>query len=108
MYTKFRWIWKKLKNVAKGEFKLWDEDDELEKKKKIQKDFKPLVEWWKKLLGEKVETITVSQRLVDSPCIIVSTEHGYSASMERIQRAQAFAAQDKMTAQYLYGKKQWK
>ena len=98
---------KKLKNVAKGEFKLWDEDDETEKKKekKIKEDFKPLVDWWKKLLDKKIEKIEISKRLIDSPCIIVSTEHGYSASMERIQKAQAFATQDKATAQYLYGKK---
>ncbi|MBQ3823242.1 MAG: hypothetical protein II807_09390, partial [Thermoguttaceae bacterium] len=72
--------------------KLWeDDDDELIKKKekKIEKDFKPLIEWWKKLLGAKVENIIVSQRLVDSPCIVVGNEHGYSASMERIQKAQA-------------------
>ena len=98
---------KKLKNVAKGEFKLWEEDEELQKKKekKIEKDFKPLIEWWKKLLGPKVENIIVSQRLTDSPCIMVGTEHGYSASMERIQKAQAFAQQDKITAQFLYARK---
>ena len=98
---------KKLKNVAKGEFKLWEEDEELQKKKekKIEKDFKPLIEWWKKLLGPKVENIIVSQRLTDSPCIMVGTEHGYSASMERIQKAQAFANQDKITAQFLYARK---
>ena len=98
---------KKLKNVAKGEFKLWEDDDELAKKKekKIEKDFKPLIEWWKKLLGAKVENIIVSQRLVDSPCIMIGTEHGYSASMERIQKAQAFANQDKITAQFLYARK---
>ena len=98
---------KKLKNVAKGEFKLWEEDEELQKKKekKIEKDFKPLIEWWKKLLGAKVENIIVSQRLVDSPCIMIGTEHGYSASMERIQKAQAFANQDKITAQFLYARK---
>ena len=98
---------KKLKNVAKGEFKLWEEDEELQKKKekKIEKDFKPLIEWWKKLLGAKVENIIVSQRLTDSPCIMVGTEHGYSASMERIQKAQAFANQDKITAQFLYARK---
>ena len=98
---------KKLKNVAKGEFKLWEEDEELQKKKekKIEKDFKPLIEWWKKLLGAKVENIVVSQRLTDSPCIMVGTEHGYSASMERIQKAQAFANQDKITAQFLYARK---
>ena len=98
---------KKLKNVAKGELKLWEEDEELQKKKekKIEKDFKPLIEWWKKLLGAKVENIIVSQRLTDSPCIMVGTEHGYSASMERIQKAQAFANQDKITAQFLYARK---
>ena len=69
--------------VAKGEFKLWeDDDDELIKKKekKIEKDFKPLIEWWKKLLGAKVENIIVSQRLVDSPCIVVGNEHGGNKS----------------------------
>ena len=98
---------KKLKNVAKGEFKLWEEDEELQKKKekKIAKDFKPLIEWWKKLLGPKVENIIVSQRLTDSPCIMVGTEHGYSASMERIQKAQAFGKQDKITEQFLYARK---
>ena len=98
---------KKLKNVAKGELKLWDEDDEIEKKKekKIKEEFKKLIDWWKKLLEKKVENIDISKRLIDTPCIIVSTEHGYSASMERIQKAQAFATQDKATAQYLYGKK---
>jgi len=98
---------KKLKNVAKGELKLWDEDEELEKKKeeKIKKEFKVLVDWWKKLLGDKVEKIELSKRLVETSCIIVSTEHGYSASMERIQKAQAFTNPDKQSASYLYGKK---
>lgn len=98
---------KKLKNVAKGDLKLWDEDEELEKKrdKAIQNKFKILVDWWKKLLGSKVDKISVSKRLVDTPCIIISSEHGYSASMERIQKAQAFANQDKASSGYLYGKK---
>lgn len=98
---------RKLKNVAKGDLKLWDEDEELEKKreKAIQNKFKILVDWWKKILGSKVDKITISKRLVDTPCIVVSSEHGYSASMERIQKAQAFANQDKASAGYLYGKK---
>lgn len=98
---------KKLKNVAKGDLKLWDEDEELEKKrdKAIQSKFKILVDWWKRLLGAKVDKITVTKRLVDTPCIVISSEHGYSASMERIQKAQAFANQDKASAGYLYGKK---
>lgn len=99
---------KKLKNVAKGDLKLWDEDDEeLSKKKdkKIKEEFTSLLAWWKKILGDKVEKIEVSKRLVDTPCIVVSSEHGYSASMERIQKAQAFNNQDKASATYLYGRK---
>jgi heat shock protein 90kDa beta len=99
---------KKLKNVAKGDLKLWDEDDEelsKKKEKKIKEEFTSLVAWWKKILGDKVEKIEVSKRLVDTPCIVVSSEHGYSASMERIQKAQAFNNQDKASATYLYGRK---
>ena len=46
---------KKLKNVAKGEIKL-DEDDEDQKKKeaKIKETYKPLLTWWKSLLENKV------------------------------------------------------
>jgi len=98
---------KKLKNVAKGDLKLWDEDEDAEKKrdKQIKQDFEILVDWWKKLLKDKVDKIEISKRLVDTPCIIVSSEHGYSASMERIQKAQAFTNQDRASHGYLYGKK---
>lgn len=99
---------KKLKNVSKGDLKLWDEDDEelsKKKEKKIKEEFTSLLAWWKKILGDKVEKIEVSKRLVDTPCIVVSSEHGYSASMERIQKAQAFNNQDKASATYLYGRK---
>jgi len=98
---------KKLKNVAKGDLKLWDEDEYAEKKrdKQIKQDFEILVDWWKKLLNNKVDKIEISKRLVDTPCIIVSSEHGYSASMERIQKAQAFTNQDRASHGYLYGKK---
>jgi heat shock protein beta len=98
---------KKLKNVAKGDLKLWDEDEELEKKreKAISAKFKILIDWYKRILKEKVDKVVVSKRLTDTPCIIVSSEHGYSASMERIQKAQAFANQDKASSGYLSGKK---
>jgi len=98
---------KKLKNVAKGDLKLWDEDEDLVKKKekKMKEEFKILVDWWKKVLGKQVEKIELSKRLVETPCIVVSSEHGYSASMERIQKNQAFTNQDKASASYLYGKK---
>jgi heat shock protein beta len=98
---------KKLKNVAKKDLKLWDEDEENEKKrqKKINEFYKVLTEWWKQRLGKNVEGIEISRRLVDKPCIVVSSEHGYSANMQRIQESQAFTNSDKANASYLYGRK---
>jgi len=49
--------------------------------------FKPLTEWWKKLLSTDLEDVRVSSRLVDHPVVIVSSEHSYSANMERISKS---------------------
>jgi len=52
---------KKLKNVAKGELKL-DEDDEETKKRdqKVKESYKPLLSWWKKLLDNKVKIFIIN------------------------------------------------
>jgi len=83
---------KKLVNVGKGEFKM-PEDDDLERKKlkKLKKMFQPLTDWWKKILSSELENVQVSSRLVDDPCVIVSTDYGNSANMERISKAQAYS-----------------
>jgi heat shock protein beta len=95
----------KVQNAAKGDLKLFEEEDTEKKKlKKLQDMFKPLTEWWRKHLGKNVEKVEVGTRLTDSPCAISTSEYGYSANMERISRAQAFANQDKMAA-YLLARK---
>jgi len=49
---------KKIVNVAKGDIKL-PEENELERKKikKLKKMFKPLTDWWKKLLSAELENV---------------------------------------------------
>jgi len=86
---------KKLVNVAKGDFKM-PVDDELEKKKlkKLKKMYEPLTDWWKSELKDQLESVTVSERLVDDPCVVVATNYGSSAYMERIQKAQAYGQRD--------------
>ena len=95
----------KIQNAAKGEIKSF-EDAEIEKKKlkKLQELYKPLTDWWKKHLGKRVEKVEVATRLTESPCVISTSEYGYSANMEKISRSQAFANQDKM-ASYLLARK---
>lgn len=87
---------KKLVNIAKGDFKFPEDELERRKTKQLKKIYDPLTTWWRRVISDQVEAVTISQRLVEDPCAVVASEHGYSPNMERISRAQAFASQDRM------------
>jgi len=81
----------------------FDDDDEEEKKlKKLQEMHKPLTDWLKETLGSKIEKAVVTNRLLETPAVIVSSQYGWSTNMERIMKAQTMGSNDKsqsMTSQ---------
>lgn len=66
--------------------------------------YKPLVDWYKKHLGKNVEKVSISQKLDDAPLYIFTSQYGYSAQMEKINKAQAFQNNEK-AAGYMLAKK---
>merc|ERR1712038_867901 len=77
-----------------------------EEKKQQEEDkasFSELCKKVKDILGSKVEKVVISDRMVGSPCSLVTGEFGWSANMERIMRAQAL--RDNTMSQYMMAKK---
>eukprot|EP00731_Ephydatia_muelleri_P000263 Em0001g263a len=99
---------KKFQNVAKEGLEFADEAESAkEKLKELQETYQPLTDWLKdQALSDVVEKAVVSNRLVDSPCALVASQYGWSGNMERIMRAQAYAAgKDSNTDFYMKQKK---
>jgi len=76
------------------------DDDEVEEKKlkKLSETHKKLTDWLKETLGSKVEKAVVSNRLLETPAIIVSSQYGWSTNMERIMKAQTMGNADKSSS----------
>merc|ERR1711881_538016 len=80
---------KKLKSVTKEGLELDETDDEKKKREEEKAKFEPLCKLMKDILGDKVEKVVLGQRIESSPCVLVTSEYGWSANMERIMKAQA-------------------
>ncbi|HSH72429.1 MAG TPA: molecular chaperone HtpG [Methylophilaceae bacterium] len=80
---------KKLQSVAKGDLDLGQLEDEVEKEqqKKVEDEFKSLIERIQTSLGESVKEVRVTHRLTDSPACLVSGENDLSGNLERLLKA---------------------
>jgi molecular chaperone HtpG len=94
---------KKLVSVTKEGLKFEETEEEKKKREEEKASFENLCKVMKDILGDKVEKVVVSERLVNSPCCLVTGEYGWSANMERIMKAQAL--RDSSMSMYMSSKK---
>ncbi|KAL8466793.1 hypothetical protein ACS0TY_035737 [Phlomoides rotata] len=91
---------KKFQNVSKEGLKLGKDS----KDKELKESFKELTKWWKgALASENVDDVKISNRLADSPCVVVTSKFGWSANMERIMQSQTLSDASKQA--YMRGKR---
>uniref|UniRef100_A0A8C9TQ61 Heat shock protein 90, alpha (cytosolic), class B member 1 n=1 Tax=Scleropages formosus TaxID=113540 RepID=A0A8C9TQ61_SCLFO len=94
---------KTLVSVTKEGLELPEDEEEKKKMEDDKAKFESLCKLMKEILDKKVEKVTVSNRLVSSPCCIVTSTYGWTANMERIMKAQAL--RDNSTMGYMMAKK---
>merc|ERR1712137_1040856 len=94
---------KQLVSVTKEGLELPEDEAEKKKAEEDKAKFENLCKVMKDILDKKVEKVVVSNRLVESPCCIVTSQYGWTANMERIMKAQAL--RDTSTMGYMAAKK---
>ncbi|KAF3446793.1 hypothetical protein FNV43_RR11973 [Rhamnella rubrinervis] len=91
---------KKFQNVSKEGLRLGKDS----KDKELKESFKELTKWWKgALASDNVDDVKLSNRLDDTPCVVVTSKYGWSANMEKIMQSQTLSDANKQA--YMRGKR---
>ena len=94
---------KNLVCITKEGLELPENDENKKEFDDLAKSYETTCTKIKELLDGNVENVFISNRLVDEPCCVVTSQHGWSANMERIMRAQAL--RDNNSMEYMMAKK---
>lgn len=93
---------KKLVCVTKENTDMGNDDSEKEEFENSKVEFKSVCDYMKSTLSDEVEKVIVSNKLSDSPCVLSTSEFGWTANMQRILKAQTF---NKPEMNFMMGRK---
>ena len=75
---------KELSSVDKSDIKIPKEDDDKKDDKKLIENYENLTKWMEKLFKKDLEKVVLSDRLVNSPAIIVNPDDKMTTNMQKI------------------------
>lgn len=93
---------KKLVCVTKENTDMGNDESEKEEFENSKVEFKSVCDFMKSTLSDEVEKVIVSNKLSDSPCVLSTSEFGWTANMQRILKAQTF---NKPEMNFMMGRK---
>ena len=76
---------KSLTSAEKADLKIEDEDKKTEQLS--DEDAEALAKWAKDKLGDKVESVRISTRLVNSPAVVLDSDKSMTAGMRRMMKS---------------------
>jgi len=94
---------KTLKCCSKEGLDLEETEEEKKSLEELKQQYDAVCKKVKEILDTKVEKVIVAERLEDSPCVLTTSEYGWTANMERIMKAQAL--RDNSMTSYMVSKK---
>jgi molecular chaperone HtpG len=94
---------KTLKCCTKEGLDIDETEDEKKSQEEVKQQYETVCKKIKEILDAKVEKVVVTTRMEDSPCVLVTSEFGWTANMERIMKAQAL--RDTSMTSYMVSKK---
>merc|ERR1711887_232078 len=98
---------KKFQNVAKEGFSI-DGDTEAAKARKeaVKEKYDPLLKWLgEDALKDHILRAEISERLVDSPCALITSKFGWTANMQKIIQSQTHSKSQDMQRDYYLNQK---